>query len=186
MSAVNEVDPMADDEPEWFGVRCVFVWSGWEGRPFEERITLWRAQSLDQAIELAEREAEEYAEANGSEYLHFSQAYAITEGSEIGSGTEVFSLLRDSDLAPDEYLSTFFSTGGEHTQEPTEQWKPLAGQAAVGQAEGEADEARDDADDDDDPFLPGGRHHLGIEANEQGYQAGDRGRDRQAMAAARV
>jgi hypothetical protein len=107
---------MADDELEWFGVRCVFVWSGWEGRPFEERITLWRSRSLGHAIELAEREAEEYAEENGLEYLRFSQAYAIAAGSEIGSGTEVFSLLRDSDLVPDEYLGTFFSTGGEHLQ----------------------------------------------------------------------
>ena len=108
---------MADDELEWFGVRCVFAWSGWEGKPFEERITLWRARSLDHAIELAEQEAGDYAEEHGFEYLHLSQAYAITEGSAIGSGTEVFSLLRDSDLAPDDYLNTFFSTGREHIQE---------------------------------------------------------------------
>ena len=79
---------------------------------------LWHARSLDHAIELAEREAGEYAEVNDSEYLHFSQAYASTEGSELGSGTEVFSLLRDSDLAPGEYLSAFFDTGGEHAQDP--------------------------------------------------------------------
>jgi hypothetical protein len=109
---------MADGALEWFGVRCVFVWSGWEGKPFEERITLWRARSLDHAIELAEQEAGKYAEENGFEDLHFSQAFAITEGSEISSGTEVFSLLRDSDLPLDEYLDTFFSTGGEHMREP--------------------------------------------------------------------
>jgi hypothetical protein len=110
------VKRMGDDELEWFGVRCVFAWSGWEGKPFEERITLWHARSLDHAIELAEQEAEEYAEEIGSEYLHLSQAYAITEGSEIGSGTEVFSLLRDSELAPDDYLDSFFETGREHIQ----------------------------------------------------------------------
>lgn len=108
---------VADDEPSWFGVRCVFAWSGWEGRPFEERITLWRARSLDHAIELAEREAEEYAKTNGLERLRLSQAYAIGEEDGIGSGTEVFSLLRDSDLAPEQYISTFFATGGEHTQD---------------------------------------------------------------------
>jgi len=63
---------MADDELEWFGVRCVFAWSGWEGKPFEERITLWHARSLSHAIELAEQEAGVYAEENGSEYLHLS------------------------------------------------------------------------------------------------------------------
>lgn len=110
---------MADDELEWFGVRCVLAWSGWEGKPFEERITLWRARSLDHAIELAEQEAGEYAAENGFEYLRLSQAYAVTEGGKIGSGTEVFSLLRDSDLAPGDYLNSFFSTGREHIQEPT-------------------------------------------------------------------
>ena len=110
---------MTDDELEWFSVRCVFAWSNWEGKPFEERITLWRARSLDHAIELAEQEAQEYAGENNLEDLHFSQAFAIAQGSEIGSGTEVFSLLRDSALAPDEYLDTFFSTGGEHMQAPT-------------------------------------------------------------------
>jgi hypothetical protein len=58
-----------------------------------------------------------FAAEQGSEDLHLSQAYAITEGGEIGSGTESFSLLRDSDLAPDDYRNTFFSTGGEHIQE---------------------------------------------------------------------
>ena len=89
------------------------------GKPFEERITLWRARSLDHAIELAEQEAGEYAEEHGCEYLRLSQAYEITEGSGIGNGTEVFSLLRDSDLAPDDYLDSFFSTGREHIQETT-------------------------------------------------------------------
>jgi hypothetical protein len=58
-----------------------------------------------------------YAEKHGSEFLHLSQPYEITEGSEMGSGTEIFSLRRDSDLAPEDYLNTFFATGGEHLQE---------------------------------------------------------------------
>lgn len=108
---------MADGKPSWFGVRCVFAWSGWDGTPFEERITLWRARSLDHAIELAEREAGEYAERHGLERLPLSQAYAIAEEGGIRSGMEVFSLLRDSDLAPGQYISTFFSTGTEHIQD---------------------------------------------------------------------
>ena len=31
-------------------------------------------------------------------------------------GAEVFSLLRDSQLGPDEYLTTYFDTGDEHQQ----------------------------------------------------------------------
>lgn len=105
------------DERCWYTVRCVFRWASREGRPFEERITLWRADSLDDAIELAEREARAYADDNGVEYLSFSQAYQFAEGAELVNGAEVFSLLRDSELAPDDYIDTFFSTGTEHTQD---------------------------------------------------------------------
>jgi hypothetical protein len=105
------------DEQGWYTVRCVFRWTSWEGRPFEERITLWRADSLDDAIELAEREARTYAEENGVERLSFSQAYQLSDGSELENGAEVFSLLRDSELTPDDYIDTFFSTGTEHAQD---------------------------------------------------------------------
>jgi hypothetical protein len=101
----------------WYTVRCVFRRTSWEGRPFEERITLWRAESLDDAIELAEREARTYADETGVEYLLFSQAYQLSDGAEPGNGTEVFSLLRDSELAPRNYIDTVFSTGREHTGE---------------------------------------------------------------------
>jgi hypothetical protein len=100
-----------------FSVRCVFRWAS---RPeqrrqhlYEERITLWQAQGIDAAGELAEREARSYAEENDGEYLGFWQAYALF--SDVGAtGIEVFSLLRESDLEPAEYLNAFFDTGSEH------------------------------------------------------------------------
>lgn len=106
---------MAGEDTDWYSVRCVFQWTGWEGAPFEERLTLWRAESLDNAIEMAEAEAEQYAEANGLEYLRLAQAYALTPGIEPDNGVEVFSLLRDSDLPPANYLTAFFDTGREHS-----------------------------------------------------------------------
>ena len=105
------------DEQGWYSVRCLFRWTSWEGRPFEELITLWRADSLDDAIELAERESRVYADENGVEYLVFSQAYQLSDGSEPENGAEVFSLLRDSELAPDDYIETFFSAGTERAQD---------------------------------------------------------------------
>jgi hypothetical protein len=99
---------------DWYTVRCVFRWSGWEDRPFEERITLWRASSIEAAIEDAEAEAVRYAEANDLEYLEFVQAFAMTPGEIPGNGAELFSMLRDSDLSPDDYLTAFFDTGQEH------------------------------------------------------------------------
>ena len=98
---------------EWYGVRCVFHWTEAAERPYEERITLWRAADLDSALVLAEEEAREYAEHNGVSYVGLAQAYA-TGTEELAPGSEVFSLLRDSALPPEEYLDRFFDTGGEH------------------------------------------------------------------------
>jgi hypothetical protein len=103
---------MADED--WFTVRCVFRWTQSQGTPYEERMTLWRAESLDDAIERAEREAREYARRNKVEFTGFAQAYRLAEDQSPDHGMEVFSLLRDSGLDPDAYVRTFFDTGDEH------------------------------------------------------------------------
>ncbi|MFJ1704447.1 hypothetical protein [Kitasatospora sp. NPDC088346] len=105
---------MADEDGfGWYGVRCVFRW---DSRPqaYEERITLWYADSIDRAIELAEAEAGEYAAGGGFEYLAIAQAYRMFD--RPGSGAEVFSLLRESPLEPDDYLDSYFDTGAERQQ----------------------------------------------------------------------
>ena len=99
-----------------FSVRCIFRWEPRSGQTrkhlYEERITLWRANDLDQAIDLAETEAQAYASEVGVEHLGFCQAYALVADVEA-NGIEVFSLLRGSNLEPLEYLDTFFATGDE-------------------------------------------------------------------------
>lgn len=97
----------------WYTVRCVFRWAEAEGRPYEERLTLWRTADLDAAIARAEAEARQYAEDTGVTYLGFAQGYRTGE-KELTDGSEVFSLLRDSALPPEEYLDRHFDTGGEH------------------------------------------------------------------------
>lgn len=106
---------------EWYAVRCVFR-SAWaessEGLPpdehlYEERITLWQASSLEEAIALAEAEANEYADEE-DEYLDLAQAFKLFD--DPVSGGEVFSLMRSSRLDPDTYLDTFFDTGLERAQ----------------------------------------------------------------------
>ena len=101
----------------WYAVRCVFT-VGWPpeavGKTYEERITLWRAASADDAIARAEAEALEYAaaiEEEPSTYLEFAQAYQLSD--DPGDGAEIFSLMRDSDLDPDGYIDRFFDTGTE-------------------------------------------------------------------------
>lgn len=107
---------------EWYAVRCVFR-SAWaetsEGLPpdehlYEERITLWQASSMEEAIALAEGEAGEYADEE-DDYLDLAQAYKLFDDP-VAQGAEVFSLMRSSRLEPDEYLDAFFDTGEERAQ----------------------------------------------------------------------
>jgi pentatricopeptide repeat protein len=100
----------------WHSVRCLFeVDSGrhedTDPRTYEERVTIWQADSFDAAIALAETEAAEYAETVNCRYLGLAQAYAM-EG-EPRHGAEVYSLMRDSDLPPHSYLDKFFDSGME-------------------------------------------------------------------------
>ncbi len=101
-----------------YSVRCVIRWKPRHGQvlrhTYEERITIWQAQDFATAIALAEREAEEYA-TEGDESLGLAQAYELVDEAPV-HGVEVFSLLRDSDLEPEDYLTTFFSTGQERTR----------------------------------------------------------------------
>ena len=102
---------------ESFSVRCIFEWSPREDQTlkhlYEERITLWQAESIDQAIELAEKEASEYSDES-CEFLGFSQGYAMYDSAQE-NGIEVFSLLRESDLEPELYLNSFFDSGLERS-----------------------------------------------------------------------
>ena len=73
--------------------------------------------ALDDAIELAEKEAAEYA-AEGEEFLGLSQGFWLFDDLALPQqGIEVFSLLRESDLEPKAYLDAFFDTGFERQAE---------------------------------------------------------------------
>lgn len=96
----------------WFGVRSVF-----RHRllgVYEERVTIWNARSVDEAIERAEAEAIEYcSHLHEVEYVRFSEAYRFDGVPE--DGAEVFSLMRESNRPPEEYVRRFFGTGEERT-----------------------------------------------------------------------
>lgn len=79
---------------------------------YEERITVWRTNSFEQAIERAEREADKYARDTECKYLGFAQAYHLP-AERLRSGSEVFSLMRESNLAQPKYLDKHFDTGAE-------------------------------------------------------------------------
>jgi hypothetical protein len=95
---------------DWYSVRCIF--KAGDRSAYEERITLWRADSIDDAIRLAEIEASEYGGDVGWSYVGLAQAYELKAES-VGNGSEVFSLIRNSSLQAIEYLDRFFDTGTE-------------------------------------------------------------------------
>ena len=103
--------------PQWYAIRCIFGSGSDAAFTYEERLTLWQTDDFDEAIALAESEALQYAAANEMEYLDLAQACLL--GGPPINGAEVFSLVRDSDLAADDYLDHFFDTGTER-QSP---WK---------------------------------------------------------------
>lgn len=70
-----------------------------------------RAADFALAIARAEDEAARYAADVDAGHLGLAQAFALVD--DPGDGAEVFSLMRDSDLPPDEYLDAFFDTYDE-------------------------------------------------------------------------
>ena len=103
----------------WFGCRSIIRWPDLptDKESYEERITIWRADSPTDAMALAEAESAKYAAANKLEDLGFTQVYEMI--TKAANGAEVFSLIRDSYLQPDEYLNSFIATGGEREGEVT-------------------------------------------------------------------
>ena len=105
-----------DEEERWYAVRSVFRAPSDGENAYEERITLWVAGSAGDALERAVAEAEEYAEYAGAEHLSdFGQVYHLADAPPR-DGAEVFSLTRDSALAPRAYVEQFFDTGAERQQ----------------------------------------------------------------------
>lgn len=105
------------DEP-WYAARCLFIdRQPMDGSPspvYEERIVLFQARSFEEAMKLAEDEARAYAsQSAGREYLEYVDIFHLFE-TEVGHGTEVFSLLRKSPLSPAEYVKSHFDTGEEY------------------------------------------------------------------------
>jgi hypothetical protein len=96
----------------WYSVRCLF-WHV-EGL-YEERVTLWRAESIDAAIQRAEDEAVDYMDGLNARYVGLAQAYGPLD-KEPGDGVEVLSLMRASDLPGEDYVNRFFDTGTEAQQ----------------------------------------------------------------------
>ena len=106
-----------NDEP-WYGAKCVFLHTAIEscpGQVYEERVVLIRAASFEEAIRKAVEEAEEYAgDAEGCSYTGFVDVFHMYD-ERVDERTEVYSLMRRSELDVTRYLNHFYDTGSERT-----------------------------------------------------------------------
>lgn len=100
----------------WYGVRTFYRWPpGSDGlQAYEERVVLFEAQSAEGAIAMAEVEAAEYAEPIPFDVVGCVQSFQMFDTP--ANGAEVFSLVRTSDLDPDDYVTRFFDTGSERQE----------------------------------------------------------------------
>jgi hypothetical protein len=101
-------------EPDLYSVRCIFRHRDLNSDKFvyEERITLWQASSFQEATEMAQQEARQYAKEIDCIYTGLSQTFHLIKN-EFLNGLEVFSLMRQSDKNTKEYLDSYFDTGKE-------------------------------------------------------------------------
>jgi hypothetical protein len=108
---------VTDNREPWYSARCIFCTEGLGlRRTYEERVILLRAESEDEAMRVAEEEAEEYAAGSeGWFYTGFVDLFHLFEP-EIGHRIEVFSLMRSSDLSVREYLDRYYDAGSEHSR----------------------------------------------------------------------
>jgi len=102
-----------EQENRWYAVRSLFCGPDGPEFAYEERITLWQATDLDDALDRAAAEATEYADFAGVTYLsEFAQSYPLADAPPR-DGAEVFALTRSSALQPAPYIEQFFDTGRE-------------------------------------------------------------------------
>ena len=96
-----------------FAVRCLFSFPSHarerEGHLYEERITLWEAESFEDAFAMAKKEAIKYAEAEECVFHFAASAFQLFEG-EPEQGKEVWSWMRSSHMAADMYRDVYLVT----------------------------------------------------------------------------
>jgi hypothetical protein len=100
------------NEP-WYSVKCLFYHptrkSASEDFLYEERVTLWKAATFEEAHRFAEREASQYAEEAKCVFVASTDSFHLFD-KELQSGSEVYSTMRGSNLQPTVYRKTFCVT----------------------------------------------------------------------------
>jgi len=103
---------------EWFGAKTLYEHIGLAGpkskkKVYEERVVVFRARDENEAMALAEEEARKYvANLKSTRYLGYVMLY-ITMENVIRSGTEVYSLMRQTDLNPRAFQARYHDAKSE-------------------------------------------------------------------------
>jgi len=105
---------------EWYGAKALFVHddiSTQDGKPcYEERVVILLAEGEDQAISLAEDEANEYVKnLDETRFLGFISVFH-TFIEELGNGSEVYSIMRSIDMEEEEFVDHYFDDGTFRTR----------------------------------------------------------------------
>jgi hypothetical protein len=100
------------NEP-WYTVKCLFHHPTRKAEEelylFEERTTLWKADSFEEAHRLAEDEARVYASEAHCVFVASTDSFHLFD-STVKQGTEVYSTMRGSNMEPSVYRNTFCIT----------------------------------------------------------------------------
>jgi len=109
---------MNQSSSTWYSCKCIFVSTRDDTAcdfTYEERITLWSAIDAYSAIKLAEDEASAYAEENTVKYTGFCTSFQLFD--QPIAGKEIYSIIRNSDLDPEQYLDEHYDTGEERAED---------------------------------------------------------------------
>lgn len=109
-----------EEAPEWYSCKGVFRHDNLSPKKgkkvYEERVVLLRARNFDEAIELGEKEAEEYAQSlDGVKYMGFISVYRLFE-KRLRHKAEVYSIMRENKMSKKEFLDRYYDDGTERTQ----------------------------------------------------------------------
>jgi len=97
----------------WYSVKCLFHHparkSDSEDFLYEERVTLWKAASFEEAHQFAEQEARQYASEAKCVFVALTDSFHLFE-EKLSPGAEVYSSMRGSNLRPADFRKTFCVT----------------------------------------------------------------------------
>jgi hypothetical protein len=98
----------------WYGVKCLFEHFGLskvpEAHAYEERVIVVLAASFDDALGKAKKLSVSYTDGSSIKYMGYCNAYAMDEAV-ITEGTEVYSVMRETKLAPTAFIDHYYDDG---------------------------------------------------------------------------